>query len=79
MADTGIGIAREDLERVLEPFGQADAALARTHEGTGLGLPLTKRLAELHQAVFTLESEVGKGTRVRLHFPAERLADRAAA
>ena len=79
VADTGIGIAREDLERVLEPFGQADAALARTHEGTGLGLPLTKHLAELHQAIFTLESEVGKGTLVRLNFPAERLVNRAAA
>ena len=79
VADDGIGIAREDMERVLEPFGQADAALARTHEGTGLGLPLSKRLAELHEAVFTLESKIGKGTRVRLRFPVERLAGRAAA
>jgi PAS domain S-box-containing protein len=73
VADTGIGIARESLETVLKPFGQVDSALSRKHPGTGLGLPLTKSLVELHGGRLDLDSELGKGTTVVVHFPHERL------
>ena len=71
--DTGIGMSSEDVEIALEPFGQADSGLNRKHEGTGLGLPLAKRLAELQDAAFEIESEPGRGTKVTLRFPAERV------
>lgn len=67
--DTGIGIAQEDFDRILEPFGQADASLEREYEGTGLGLPLVKAMIELHQGELEMQSEVGVGTMVGLRFP----------
>ncbi|MEJ2119899.1 MAG: HAMP domain-containing sensor histidine kinase, partial [Alphaproteobacteria bacterium] len=70
--DTGIGIAPELLERVMETFGQVDDDLNRRYERLGLGLPLTKNLIELHGGTITVDSEVGKGMRVRLIFPPER-------
>ncbi len=70
--DEGIGIAEEDIARVLEPFGQAENALTRTREGTGLGLPLCKALAEAHGGRLVLESVLGKGTTVRIVLPPER-------
>jgi signal transduction histidine kinase len=71
VADTGIGIAADDLDRALEPFGQIDNRLARAYEGTGLGLPLSKQLMELHGGSLRLASEPGVGTTVTLTFPAE--------
>ena len=71
--DTGIGIAAKDFEKIMEPFGQADASLAREYEGTGLGLPLVRSMIELHGGRLSLESEVGVGTVVSLHFPPERV------
>ncbi|MBT7760020.1 MAG: PAS domain S-box protein [Rhodospirillaceae bacterium] len=68
IADTGIGIAPSDIPKVLEPFGQAGNVRARRQEGTGLGLSISKRLTELQGAEFELESEVGVGTTVRIHF-----------
>jgi signal transduction histidine kinase len=73
VADTGIGIAAEDLDRVLEPFEQADSSLARKHEGTGLGLALVRAMIELHGGALTLRSTLGAGTEVTIAFPAERL------
>jgi PAS domain S-box-containing protein len=73
VADTGIGIAETDIPKALSPFGQIDSALSRRHPGTGLGLPLTKRLIEAHGAGFSFESEIGAGTTVTIAFPAERL------
>ena len=73
VADTGIGIADADLPRVMAPFGQADSSLARGYEGTGLGLPLTKSLVELHGGRLELESELGRGTTVTVSLPAERV------
>ena len=70
VADTGIGIAPEDMSIVLEPFRQIDNDLNRRNPGTGLGLPLTKRLVELHQGVLELESTVGHGTTVVVRLPA---------
>jgi PAS domain S-box-containing protein len=72
--DTGIGIAPEDIQRALAPFGQVDSRLARQYEGTGLGLPLVKAMAELHGATVTIDSAVGVGTTVSVRFPPERLA-----
>lgn len=71
--DTGIGIAPQDIERVLNPFIQADSSLSRKYEGTGLGLPLTKALIEMHQGRFTLTSEKGVGTEAIMRFPASRI------
>lgn len=70
VADTGIGIAPEDVPKALEPFGQVGNTLTRTHEGTGLGLPLTKNLVELHGGSFEIASEPGRGTTVRITFAA---------
>ena len=73
VADTGIGIALHDIPKVLTPFQQVDSALNRKYEGTGLGLPLTKALAEIHGGSMDLQSEVGIGTTVTVRFPAERI------
>jgi signal transduction histidine kinase len=73
IADSGIGIAADDLPRVLEPFGQVDSLLSRKHKGTGLGLPLSVRLMQLHGGRLDIESTVGTGTTVTITFPAERL------
>ena len=72
VADTGIGIAPHQLERVMEPFGQVENIMTRTHAGTGLGLPLCKALVELHGGTLALESEVGSGTTVTVVLPKER-------
>ena len=71
--DTGIGIAPEDIERVTEPFIQAESHLSRRYEGVGLGLALTKQFAQLHGASLSIESSKGKGTRVEVRFPASRM------
>lgn len=75
VADTGIGIAPEDVPRVLSQFGQVDGTLSRQHEGTGLGLPLARALVELHGGLFDLQSEVGVGTEVTIRFPATRVVN----
>jgi signal transduction histidine kinase len=76
--DNGVGIAPEDRDKALALFGQIQTTMSRNHAGTGLGLPLTKRLAELHGASFDLQSELGAGTIVAIEFPASRLMTRAA-
>ena len=53
----------------MEPFGQADGSLNRRYEGSGLGLPLTKALVELHEGRFEIDSAEGVGTTVTLTFP----------
>jgi two-component system cell cycle sensor histidine kinase PleC len=73
VADTGIGIAADQLERVLQPFTQVENTLTRTHAGTGLGLPLCKSLIELHGGRLVLESAVGRGTAVTIMLPKERI------
>ncbi len=78
VADTGIGIALEDIPKALAPFRQIDGDLNRKYEGTGLGLPLTKALTELHGGSLDLQSEVGVGTTVTVRFPAERIVPEAA-
>jgi signal transduction histidine kinase len=54
------------------PFGQVDGSLARKYEGVGLGLPLSKRLVEMHDGTFEIDSAPGKGTTVTVRFPAHR-------
>ena len=76
--DTGIGIAAADLPKALAAFGRVDGELGRRQPGTGLGLPLTKHLAEVHGARFAIDSEVGVGTAVTIVFPRARLLNRAA-
>ncbi len=78
VADTGIGIAKEDIWKALAPFTQVDSDLARTFEGTGLGLPLTKALVELHDGVLAIVSDIGVGTTVVARFPKERVHRKAA-
>ncbi len=72
VADTGIGIDPEHLETVLTPFGQVESPLNRKYEGTGLGLPLTKALTELHGGTLEIASVFGQGTTVSISFPARR-------
>jgi signal transduction histidine kinase len=73
--DSGIGIARADIPRVLQPFVQVDSALSRTHNGTGLGLPLAAAMIELHGGKLVIESEPGRGTTVSAFFPAARIVN----
>jgi len=71
--DTGIGIAESDIPKVMESFTQVDSQLSRKYEGTGLGLPLARRMLELHGGRLEIESIVGAGTTVRAILPAARV------
>ena len=75
VVDTGIGIAPEDVPRALSQFGQVDCSRNRKHDGTGLGLPLTKALVELHGGSFDIQSEIGVGTMITVSFPARRTVE----
>lgn len=70
--DTGIGVAASDLERIFEPFEQADSSLSRRYEGTGLGLALSRRLAELLGGTLSVESEAGAGSQFTVTLPVAR-------
>ncbi len=72
--DNGIGIAAGDINRALEPFGLIDSSLSRRYTGTGLGLPITRALVELHRGRFELTSEPGVGTTATVYLPADRVA-----
>lgn len=76
VADTGIGIAAEDIPKVMQPFGQAADSHARNHDGTGLGLPICISLLDLHDANLDIESEIGKGSTFTIRFPPERTVDK---
>jgi len=71
-ADDGIGIPSDKLERVFDPFYQADDALDRSYEGIGLGLPMIRLLARAHDASVALRSVEGQGTEVDIVFPQYR-------
>jgi len=62
VTDTGIGIAREDQERIFQRFTQIDSSSTRSQGGTGLGLAITKELVELHGGSIRLQSRLGKGS-----------------
>jgi signal transduction histidine kinase len=73
VADSGIGMSREDLARALQPFGQAASALTRSQEGTGLGLNITQALVELHGGRLVINSAPGNGTTATVRLPLKRL------
>ncbi|EER22137.1 MULTISPECIES: sensor histidine kinase [spotted fever group] len=66
--DTGIGIEEKDIPKTLSAFGQIDSELSRKYEGTGLGLPLTKKLVELMNGKFDLQSKINEGTTITITF-----------
>src|SRR3546814_4657124 len=72
IVDTGIGMTADEVASAMEPFTQIDNTLARRHKGTGLGLPLTRRLIELHGGSMTIASDRGEGTRVTVVSSEER-------
>ena len=77
VADTGIGIPADRIQVALEPFGQVSkSAESGGMQGTGLGLPLAKAMAELHGGSLILESELGKGTTVTVTLPSRRLGSK---
>ena len=71
--DTGIGMSAEQIPIALTPFGQIESNLTRKHDGVGLGLPLTKRLVELHGGTIEIASQPGIGTEVSVHLPAQAI------
>jgi signal transduction histidine kinase len=73
VADTGIGMSEAELHVAMEPFGQVENSLARSFDGTGLGLPLARRMTELHGGRLTLRSVKGVGTTVEIALPASRM------
>ena len=72
--DSGIGMPAEQIPRLLEPFTRADDSYTRTQQGTGLGLPLTKRLVEAHGGSLRIVSVPGEGSTISLNFPPDRTA-----
>jgi PAS domain S-box-containing protein len=73
IGDTGIGMAAADIPRAFDRFTQIDGSLTRRHDGTGLGLSLTKLMIEQHEGSIEIVSQPDRGTTVRLWFPAERV------
>jgi len=76
--DTGIGMDEQGIETALMQFGQVDSKLSRRYDGTGLGLPLSESLVELHRGTLDIRSRLGHGTTVVAHFPPERSIDKGA-
>jgi signal transduction histidine kinase len=76
--DTGIGMAPDQIPKALEPFRQIDSKISRKYHGTGLGLPLTKHLVELHGGSLTIESRPNIGTTVTCLLPGERIVEASA-
>jgi PAS domain S-box-containing protein len=74
VSDTGIGIAQKDIAKAMAAFSQVDSALNRKYAGTGLGLPLVRLLAELHDGSMRLDSQPGLGTTVTVRLPQPRAA-----
>ena len=71
MSDTGVGIAKEDQEKVFERFYRVHKSRSRANGGTGLGLAIVKHAAKVHGATIALESAPGRGTTVRVEFPVQ--------
>ena len=77
--DTGIGISESFLPHLFEEFEQESSGLNRNHEGSGIGLTITKRLVDLMQGHITVESEKGEGTTFTVRLPAAAAAAQRAA
>ncbi len=73
LVDTGIGIDKKDVDRILQPFERGETAFSRTHDGAGMGLALAKSLIEVHGGDLEIDSQPGRGTRVVLHLPRDRV------
>ncbi|MDE0941044.1 MAG: ATP-binding protein [Alphaproteobacteria bacterium] len=73
VSDTGEGMTPHEIEISLQPFGQAGEAMIRQHEGTGLGLPLSRSLCQLHGGNLEIESAKGVGTTILVSLPSERI------
>jgi signal transduction histidine kinase len=73
VSDTGIGMNEAEIEKAMSKFGQVDSGHDRRHEGTGLGLPLTVGLVELHGGTFEIKSKKGSGTQATVTLPKERV------
>jgi signal transduction histidine kinase len=73
VSDTGIGMSPDEITIALEPFTQVDSSFIKRYEGTGIGLPLAKRLVELHGGTLAIESVKEAGTTVRARLPANRV------
>src|SRR5262249_21187818 len=69
IADTGVGIAADDLKRIGDPFFQAGKTYQRRHEGTGVGLSIVKSLVGLHGGEMTVQSKIDEGTTVTVALP----------
>ena len=76
VTDTGIGIKPEDMDKLFKEFSQLETAYEKKHQGTGLGLALTKKLVELHGGRIWVESEFGKGSRFSFVIPIKTNGDR---
>jgi signal transduction histidine kinase len=76
--DTGIGMSEDEVVLAFQPFSQVESTLNRKYEGTGLGLPITKTLTELHGGRLAIKSAPGVGTTVTVHLPASRIFRQAA-
>ncbi|MBL4615238.1 MAG: PAS domain S-box protein [Magnetovibrio sp.] len=73
VADTGIGMDADGILKAMSQFGQVDSSLSRKHDGTGLGLPLTKSLVELHGGTFVISSQKHVGTKITITLPRNRI------
>jgi len=71
--DNGIGVPKEKMTQLFQPFSQVENVMTRTHTGTGLGLVLVKKMIEMHQGTVTMQSKFGRGTNIIVEFPAERV------
>jgi signal transduction histidine kinase len=74
VADTGVGIAGDDLDRIFQPFVQVDQGYTRAHGGTGLGLTISRNLAQMMGGEISVDSAVGRGSRFSLWLPAPEAA-----
>jgi two-component system cell cycle sensor histidine kinase PleC len=72
--DTGVGMAADQVEKAISPFGQLDTKLSRANSGTGLGLTLVNSLIKLHGGSLDIKSKENKGTTASLIFPSKRVA-----
>ncbi|MEI2297935.1 ATP-binding protein [Ensifer sp. MJa1] len=71
--DTGVGMTRSELEQAMKPFRQVTTGARKRGDGTGLGLPLTKAMAEANRAQFSITSAPNEGTLVEISFPSQRV------